>query len=200
MGSESIFVDEEHNHDNYDSSLGLFVVKAEDENDSWHDNWLFRHPVLTQANNVTKSVAMLLPNATDDIKVQIGNEDFDLVSELTENVPEGIEELTSDEDIDMSDNIDTNHPENDNEYTIYEMMIPVRKCNDRTGLVNSLQNRYEPPTDYGTNLTYYFSCKDGIKHSAKIPDKMINAYASGYLWLGEEIGESSTDDLVIHSG
>ena len=134
----------------YDDSLGLYVGKGEeDEEDdnlaSWHDNWVFKEAKLAHTHSRINAVAMLLPNATDDIKAQIGNKDFDLVSELTENVTEVLEDVTSDNDIDIV------HPENDNEYTVYEMKAPVT----------------------------VYSAGDN----------------SGYLWLGEEIGESSTDDV-----
>ena len=90
----------------YDPSLGLYIVDTEhdDEDDdhnlaSWHQNWLFKQADTVHANNVMKMASLILPNATDDVKAQIGNKDFDLVSELTEDVAEAFDDSTTDEDM-----------------------------------------------------------------------------------------------------
>ena len=63
-----------------------FVVSVPDT--SWQHNWLFRNHGGSEANSVATKmcppVSMLVPNPSEVTKAQIGNKDFDLVSELSE--------------------------------------------------------------------------------------------------------------------
>lgn len=201
VGSENVFVVEDNKLESYDSSLGLYVVNTKEEDNSkepasWHDNWLFRQPEIIKAKKAINTVTMLLPNATDDIKAQIGNKDFDLVSELTENL---LDEGRSDDDTDMNDNIDIEQPEKDNEYMIYEMMIPVRLCNDNINSVYHHVTNNESSMAYGMNSTPYNLCKGCRTQKISNRSNMLDPSETGYLWLGEEIGESSTDDIPLNN-
>ena len=124
------YSEEEEGLPAYSPSLGLYLTGGE-HSDSWQDNWVFKQTTSVLTASMRNTVAMLGPNASDDVKAQIGNKDFDLVSELSE-----LDEVaSSDSDVSMNcfykdHNKDTAEPENDNEYTIYEM-VPGRKCSEK---------------------------------------------------------------------
>ena len=167
----------------YSPSLGLYLTGGE-HSDSWQDNWVFKQTTSVLTASMRNTVAMLGPNATDDFKAQIGNKDFDLVSELTE-----LDEVaSSDSDVSMNclykDLIkDTAEPENDNEYTIYEM-VQGRKYSDNLNLLE----------DSGLGAGSDSLVTARILSTNICQEKRRNG---GYLWLGEEIGESSTDDIAM---
>ena len=169
----------------YSPSLGLYLTGGE-HSDSWQDNWVFKQTTSVLTASMRNTVAMLGPNATDDVKAQIGNKDFDLVSELSE-----VDEVaSSDSDVSMNCfykdlNKDAAEPENDNEYTIYEM-VPGRKCSDNLNLLQ-LED-----SGLGTGSASLVTAR--ILSTNICQEKRRNG---GYLWLGEEIGESSTDDIAM---
>ena len=169
----------------YSPSLGLYLTGGE-HSDSWQDNWVFKQTTSVLTASMRNTVAMLGPNATDDVKAQIGNKDFDLVSELSE-----LDEVaSSDSDVSMNCfykdlNKDAAEPENDNEYTIYEM-VPVRKYSDNLNLLQ-LED-----SGLGTGSDSLVTAR--ILSTNICQEKRRNG---GYLWLGEEIGESSTDDIAM---
>ena len=80
---------------------------------------------------------------------------------------------------------DTADPENDNEYIIYEM-VPGRKYSDNLNLLQ-LED-----SGLGTGSDSLVTAR--ILSTNICQEKRRNG---GYLWLGEEIGESSTDDIAM---
>ena len=174
----------------YDQSLGLYIADTEhdDEDDdhnlnSWHQNWLFKQANTVHANNVMKMASLILPNATDDVKAQIGNKDFDLVSEFTEDVAEAFDDSTTDEDM------------NNDVHSDEGLETPVRNysCN-----MNSHLRNLRPSPRQAENPSHKLLTRTLLKPSI-LAEMGRNDNARGYLWLGEEIGESSTDDIVLYN-
>jgi len=104
---------------------------------SWQHNWLFKKQSESARNTMRQTppqpVSMLVPNPVEAAKAQIGNKDFDLVSELSERQSVASFELSaSDSDEEMLNDDCTGQRkvsdecEKDQEYTIYDL-LPVRR-------------------------------------------------------------------------
>ena len=130
-----------------------------------------------------KMASLILPNATDDVKAQIGNKDFDLVSELTEDVAESFDDSTADED--MNNDVHSNE----------SLETPVRNysCN-----MNSHLRNMKPSPRQAENPSRKLLTRTLLNPSI-LAEMGGNDNAGGYLWLGEEIGESSTDDIALYN-
>ena len=120
-----------------DSADLSFTVPAPGDT-SWQHNWLFRqqeNPQAVTTHRMCPPVSMLVPNPVTSAKAQIGNRDFDLVSELSERISvasfdvsfssssEDAEEGVMDEALEK-EKVDQEYQ--DQEYTIYEQ-LPVRR-------------------------------------------------------------------------
>ena len=129
--------------------LGMDLVEGEPESDcdnwpclvtvpdmTWQDNWLFKKQSVS-AKNTTRQmqqpVSMLVPNPVEAAKAQIGNKDFDLVSELSERQSVASFELSASDNDEEMRNDDcigqkkvSDECEKDQEYTIYDL-LPVRR-------------------------------------------------------------------------
>lgn len=117
-----------------DSDSDLTFTLPAPEDTSWQHNWLFRQQENLQEAAVTHRmcppVSMLVPNPVTSAKAQIGNRDFDLVSELSERMS------VASFDVSCSSSEDAEEPAievekddqeyQDQEYTIYEQ-LPVRR-------------------------------------------------------------------------
>merc|ERR1719234_2274125 len=112
--------------------LGLDLVEGEGEEEehslalslsSWQDNWLFKRSQRGEAGQ--EGVTMLVPNPSSVAKAQIGNRDFDLVSELSERQSVGSFEISSssEDDFEEEDGEEgLEEDERDQEYTIYSVL------------------------------------------------------------------------------
>ena len=106
---------------------------------SWEDNWLFRKQMEAMAIKTSRPqpqqpVSMLVPNPVEIIKPRIGNKDFDLVSELSEQqsvVSFDVSSSDSDDEVNNGEHANQksvcDESEKDQEYTIYDM-IPIQRC------------------------------------------------------------------------
>ena len=110
-----------------------FTIPASGDT-SWQHNWLFRQQEAVTSHRMCPPVSMLVPNPVTAAKAQIGNTDFDLVSELSERISvasfdiscsssEDAEEGVMEEVI-QKEKVDQEYQ--DQEYTIYEQ-LPVRR-------------------------------------------------------------------------
>ena len=124
-----------------ESSPPPYVVTVPDS--SWQNNWLFRKQL--QADKTSSAtttafppVSMLVPNPVMLTKTQIGNRDFDLVSELSERSSVASYDLSSlsysggsdlDEEMQVEDRRlqVVQDQEADQEYTIYDLLPPARR-------------------------------------------------------------------------
>ena len=112
-----------------------FTVPASGDT-SWQHNWLFRQQEAVTSHRMCPPVSMLVPNPVTAAKAQIGNTDFDLVSELSERISvasfdiscsssEDAEERVMEvEEVIEKEKVDQEYQ--DQEYTIYEQ-LPVRR-------------------------------------------------------------------------
>ena len=104
---------------------------------SWQHNWLFRKQM--QANMKSSAtfppVSMLVPNPVLVTKTQIGNKDYDLVSELSERASvvsfdnSSVSQSGSECDEEMVESRQESRQEGeeaDQEYTIYDLLPPAR--------------------------------------------------------------------------
>jgi len=215
----------------YDPSLGLY--RAEDryseDNDNhedletvtasnWQDNWLFSQPTPVCRRNSMNAVSMLLPNATDDVKTQIGNTDFDLVSELSEEIENTIcnNSVNNDTDVEMNEHLEYENNvasdyEKSNKYAICDL-LPVRKNTIKISSsdpnliklnkyypnhrVDSLDETNCTRSKRRQNLNVDSDNEVSLMLSFKQFDlKNTSVCLPRFITLGEEIGESSTDDL-----
>ena len=220
----------------YDPLLGLYLAEEEYSEDddnheglvtvptaSWEDNWLFKQPGTVRNINVMNAVSMLLPNATDDVKTQIGNTDFDhLVSELSEDRAKVVNEVSASEsDVEMCDDEhcddqtkNTGDSEQDHDYTIYDL-VPVRKQYSSQDTLTKykpagLDNRPDHPYQTETNIISRHCPGDlavGVDQDKLVKLMLMckhldleNFTEKCFITLGEEIGESSTDDIVQFGG
>ena len=144
LGMELIDAGRDTNNINDDDVNHSLVVSVPDT--SWQHNWLFRNQVTSEvrvaSTKMCPPVSMLVPNPAEVTKAQIGNKDFDLVSELSERFSVtsfDVSNISSsddnDEEMSYDDKVASEYSENkqkaDQEYTIYEQ-LPVRKsyqCN-----------------------------------------------------------------------
>ena len=104
---------------------------------SWQDNWLFKNHPISNRNTVRQTeqpVSMLVPNPVEAAKAQIGDKDFDLVSELSEQQSVASFELSTSESDEEVHNDDwtgqkkvCDESEKDQEYTIYDL-VPIQRC------------------------------------------------------------------------
>merc|ERR1719357_329399 len=104
---------------------------------SWEDNWLFRKQMEAMAIKTSRPqpqqpVSMLVPNPVEIVKPRIGNKDFDLVSELSEQqsvVSFDVSSSDSDDEVNNGEHASQkslcDESEKDQEYTIYDM-IPIQ--------------------------------------------------------------------------
>ena len=117
-----------------------YVVTVPDT--SWQNNWLFRKQLQAdKTSSVTSTafppVSMLVPNPMLLTKTQIGNRDFDLVSELSERSSVASFDVSSlsysggsdlDEEMQGEDRRSVvQDQEADQEYTIYDLLPPARR-------------------------------------------------------------------------
>ena len=118
-----------------------YVVTVPDS--SWQHNWLFRKQLQAdKTSGLTATafppVSMLVPNPVLETKTQIGNRDFDLVSELSERTSvasfdvSSISYSGSDLDEDMQvEQVEVEEgrleEQEDQEYTIYSLLPPTRR-------------------------------------------------------------------------
>ena len=123
-----------------ESSPPPYVVTVPDS--SWQHNWLFRKQLTAdKTSSVTSTafppVSMLVPNPLLLTKTQIGNRDFDLVSELSERTSVASYDVSSlsysggsdcDEDMQVEERRSVvQEEEADQEYTIYDLLPPARR-------------------------------------------------------------------------
>jgi len=106
---------------------------------SWEDNWLFRKQMEAMAIKTSRPqpqqpVSMLVPNPVEFVKPRIGNKDFDLVSELSEQqsvVSFDVSSSDSDDEVNNGEHAKKKslceESEKDKEYTIYDM-VPIQRC------------------------------------------------------------------------
>ena len=153
-----------------------FVVSVPDT--SWQHNWLFRNHGGSEANSVATKmcppVSMLVPNPSEVTKAQIGNKDFDLVSELSErfsvtsfDVSNVSSSDDNDEEMSYDDKVASEYSENkqeaDQEYTIYEQ-LPVRKSYQSSPENNITVNN----NNIGGDLKWISTPQNLTTHEGKI--------------------------------
>ena len=153
-----------------------FVVSVPDT--SWQHNWLFRNHGGSEANSVATKmcppVSMLVPNPSEVTKAQIGNKDFDLVSELSERFSVASFDVSNisssddnDEEMSYDDKVTSEYSENkqeaDQEYTIYEQ-LPVRKSYQSSPENNITVNN----NNIGGDLKWISTPQNLTTHEGKI--------------------------------
>ena len=153
-----------------------FVVSVPDT--SWQHNWLFRNHGGSEANSVATKmcppVSMLVPNPSEVTKAQIGNKDFDLVSELSERFSVASFDVSNvsssednDEEMSYDDKVASEYSENkqeaDQEYTIYEQ-LPVRKSYQSSPENNITVNN----NNIGGDLKWISTPQNLTTHEGKI--------------------------------
>ena len=133
---------------------------------AWQDNWLFRthNRSSSSVRQVDHPVSMLVPNPVEAAKAQIGNKDFDVVSELSEHQSVASFELSYSESEEEVYNDDCagqkkvpDESEKDQEYTIYDL-LPIRRCqisspsatvNPSVTTTTSLKNNFVKIANHG---------------------------------------------------
>ena len=171
-----------------------FVVSVPDT--SWQHNWLFRNHGGCEANSVATKmcppVSMLVPNPSEVTKAQIGNKDFDLVSELSERFSVASFDVSNvsssednDEEMSYDDKVASEYSENkqeaDQEYTIYEQ-LPVRKSYQSSPENNITVNN----NNIGGDLKWISTPQNLTTHEGKIVTFMCQVSGA------KPIGKNST--------
>ena len=171
-----------------------FVVSVPDT--SWQHNWLFRNHGGSEANSVATKmcppVSMLVPNPSEVTKAQIGNKDFDLVSELSERFSVASFDVSNvsssddnDEEMSYDDRVASEYSENkqeaDQEYTIYEQ-LPVRKSYQSSPENNITVNN----NNIGGDLKWISTPQNLTTHEGKIVTFMCQVSGA------KPIGKNST--------
>ena len=94
-----------------------------------------------RSNTAFPPVSMLVPNPVLVSKAQIGNKDYDLVSELSERISIASSDLSSLSQVgsEMTEEMETEdsrqeREEADQEYTIYDLLPPPRSVISTSGL------------------------------------------------------------------
>ena len=138
-----------------DTECGMVTVP----DTSWHHNWLFRQQLNTPRSKCPAPVSMLVPNPVSETKAKIGEQDYDQVSELSEQVSVASFAVSvSSCDDDMADIIQAEKHEADQEYTIYEQ-LPTRRHHSS----NSSQER-----NNSGDLRWISCPQDVTTHQGKI--------------------------------
>ena len=172
----------------YDPSLGLYLhLEKEEQENGWHTNWMFRrHRHETDVDNRWRHKSTpvendVYANATDDVKARIANRALDQNSGQINFYEESLyEEVFSDCEVDiMDDNRINESCQHENEYTIFELLSITKKNNLSVDLdMEDIQDLQ--------------STGRILRRSATAGH---NRRRSHILWLGEDIGESSTDSF-----